>query len=464
MIDKIIDTIKNNNMLNQGDKVIVAVSGGPDSMCLLHVLMNLRDSFSLKLVAAHVNHGLRGSEADEDENYVREFCKINGIAFSSIKADIHKISIERNVSCETAGRDFRYEFFQKLKVENNADKIAIAHNLNDQAETVLMRIIRGAGLEGLGGIKPVREGVYIRPLLFCSRDEIEQYCINNNLEPRIDKTNFENIYARNKIRLELVPYIQKNFNRDIIGTLSRIAENSRVDSDYLEEISEKMYKRYCTIKEDRVIISKEGFLDHEAVVTRVIRKAFLCLIGNLNNFERLHICQILELQKGATGKMTMLPNELIAVNCYGDIHISRKIKELRASFDTNVVYNLHTGQNYIPDLGLKIIIGRIPYTGEQYPISENIKYFDGDKVSNNITLRFRRNGDRFNPLGMTGSRKLKDIFIDMKVPREERNMIPLICFNDNIGWIAGYKISNNFKIDSSTKEILIIKMEREEKQ
>lgn len=451
-------------MLDRGDKIIVGVSGGPDSMCLLHILMNLKDEFSLNLIAAHVNHGLRGIDADEDEKYVREFCYKNNIKFTSIKADVHKLSIERNLSCESAGRDLRYEFFEKLKKELCASKVALAHNLNDQAETVLMRVIRGTALNGLSGIKPVREGVFIRPLLYSNRREIEEYCLKNNLNPRIDKTNFETIYARNKIRLELIPYIEKNFNKDIINTLSRLAESSRIDSNYIDQNSENKFKIYCTLEGDKVIISKEGFLDHEAIITRVIRKAFIYLLEHLNNFDKLHISQIIDLQKGSTGKLIMLPNDLIAQNNYGDIHIIKKTQEnQKVTHDLNE-YKLNFGENHIKNLGLKITIEQISSSNKNYEDLENVKYFDMDKITGDLMLRFRKEGDRFNPLGMVGSKKLKDIFIDLKIPREQRDKIPLICFGDKIAWITGHKISNSFKIDISTKNIIRMKLESEGKR
>jgi len=462
LIDKVIDTIEANRMLRDGDKVIVGVSGGPDSMCLLHVLLRLRERFSLKLIAAHVNHGLRGKDADDDEKYVAEFCRRNDVEFRSIKEDIHRISAERNVSDETAGREVRYEFFEKLKSENAADKIAVAHNLNDQAETVMMRIMRGTGLEGLAGIKPVRDGVYIRPLLTCSRAEIEDYCSRNSINPRIDKTNFESIYARNKIRLELLPYIENNFNKDIISVLNRLAQSAKVDSEYLEQETEKKYKKYCKNKESKVIITKEAFLEHEAVLTRLIRMAFSRVLGNLRNFERMHIYQVIELQGSGTGKKLMLPNGVAAFNNYGDISVYLQGEDEAAPVKADSEFKLGIGVNSIEELGLKVTVEEHPFEEGCCENSEFIKCFDASRVCGDITLRFRKPGDKFNPLGMAGSKKLKDIFIDMKVPQDKRDKTPLICFGDHIAWIVGYKTSNRSKADKSTKKIIKIRVEREE--
>jgi tRNA(Ile)-lysidine synthase len=462
LINKVIDAIEENEMLQDGDKVVVGVSGGPDSMCLLHVLLKLRDRFSLELIAAHVNHGLRGKDADDDARYVEEFCRTNDVEFRFIKEDIHKISAERNVSDETAGREIRYEFFERLKLENDADKIAIAHNLNDQAETVMMRIMRGTGLEGLVGIKPVRDGVYIRPLLTCARAEIEDYCSRNGISPRIDKTNFESIYARNKIRLELIPYIEKNFNTDIINVLNRLAKSAKVDSEYLEQEIEKKYKKYCKYKETKVIITKEAFLEHEAVLTRLIRMGFAQVLGNLRNFERMHIYQVIELQRNVTGKKLMLPNGVTAFNNYGDISIYIKGEPHEAAYKTTGVLKLRMGINELKELGLRVMVEQYPAEEVCPEKDESIKCFDSSKVNGDITLRFRKPGDKFNPLGMSGSKKLKDIFIDMKVPQDKRDKTPLICFGDNIAWIVGYKTSDGSKIDKSTKTIIKIRVEREE--
>jgi tRNA(Ile)-lysidine synthase len=462
LIDKVIRNIEENGMLNHGDKVVAGVSGGPDSMCLLHLLMRLRETYSLRLVAAHVNHGLRGKEADEDAEYVERFCEANGVEFRGIKEDIHRISEERGVSDETAGREVRYEFFEKVKDETAADKIAIAHNLNDQAETVLMRIMRGTGLEGLAGIKPVRDGVYIRPILNCSRAEIEDYCERNGLNPRIDKTNYESIYSRNKIRLELIPYIEEHFNKDIINVLNRLAQSARVDSEYLESEIEKKYEKYCKYKESKVIITKEAFGEHEAVLTRLIRMSFARILGSLKNFDRMHIYQVIELQKSGTGKKLLLPNGVAAFNNYGEVSIFLKDVEEKAVAPRADEFILREGVNSIKDLGIRVTV-KVQPAGECIPDSGGFaRCFDYSKAAGEISLRFRRAGDRFNPLGMEGSKKLKDVFIDMKVPQDKRDRTPLICFGGRIAWIVGYKTSNWSKTDKSTKNIIFIRVEREE--
>lgn len=463
MIERVLDTIKEYNMISQNDKIIVAVSGGPDSICLLHILYKLKEIFNITLYAAHLNHCLRGDEADKDEEYVKEFCNKLGIECFTKKIDINKLSKERGISSESAGREARYEFFDELLKKLEAQKIALAHNANDQAETVLMRIMRGTGMEGLVGIKPVRSNIFIRPLINIKRENIEKYCKENNLNPRIDKTNLESIYTRNKIRLELIPYLQKNFNKDIINVLNRLADTIIIDNDYLDKISKEKYNTYCENKAGKVIIYKGAFSEEKAILNRIIRKAINNLKGNLYDIEKIHIKNLIELQKCNTGKKINLPNGIIAFNNYGDIDLT--LGEKFRNKPDNDEYILYIDrENIIESFNLKVSL-RLINKDEKINFKENsfVKYFDFDSAPKNIYLRTRRNGDKFTPLGMKGSKKLKDLFIDLKVPKGERDTIPIIVFDDEIVWIVGYRISEKYKINKNTKKILEIKITEGEK-
>lgn len=461
MRDKVIETVERNKMINKGDKIIVALSGGPDSLCLIHVLSTLVDKYEIKLYAAHVNHMLRGSESDEDEATCRKFCKKNNIEFFSKSIDINAMANENNISTEMAGRDARYKFFEELLKKIDADKVALAHNLNDQAETVLMRLMRGTGIEGLVGIKPLRDEIYIRPIINISRKEIEDYCEENMLPVRIDKTNYEPIYSRNKIRLELIPYIQQNFNSDIISTLNRMCELIKRDENYIQENVIKVFQKYCDIGEDKVIIYKDAFYLHPSLISRVIRRALLEIKGDINNIQSIHIDNIIDLQKSNTGKFTIVPKEILVKNVYGNIEITRQKENFKENINTS--RELKFGDNNIEELGIRISIRPIENSKKlKFESNDNIKYFNSENIKH-ISLRFRKNGDRFSPLGMKGSKKLKDIFIDLKVPREERDFIPLLCFDEDISWIIGYKMSDKFKVHEGVKNIIEVSVERQEK-
>jgi len=453
--------IKENLMFDKGDKVIVAVSGGPDSTCLLYILNGLKEELGITLVGAHINHCLRGDESDKDEEYAKETCESLGMNFYSKKVDIHKISEERNLSCEMAGREIRYDFFKELIVKLKANKVALAHNANDQAETILMRIMRGTGIAGMIGIRPVRDKIYVRPILHLSRKKIENYCMINNISPRIDKSNLENIYARNKVRLELIPYIEENFNKDIVKTLNRLSDIVKSDNEYLENVSQKEFENCCEIVEQRVIINKSAFGLHEAILSRIVRSALLAVNHNLYNFEKIHISNIIDLQKHDTGKSIMLPQNIIVENTYGDIQIYIYVKAIE---DYNNEYYLKINEkniihslNKVIKIDVKSKMQYMEFIGNDY-----IKYFDYDKIVEPITLRYRKDGDKFTPLGMIGNKKINDLFIDLKIPKAKRNEIPLICFGNDIGWVVGYRVSEKFKVLKDTKNILQIRIGSED--
>jgi tRNA(Ile)-lysidine synthase len=364
-----------------------------------------------------------------------------------------------------AGREVRYEFFEELMIKLDASKIALAHNANDQAETILMRMMRGTGMDGLIGIRPVRDKIYVRPILHLTRPEIEKYCEMNNINPKIDKSNLETIYARNKVRLELIPYIEENFNKDIIQTLNRLSDIVKNDNDYLEAISTKEYRENCDIGKQSVIMNKSAFVLHEAIVSRIVRCALFDVNHNLYNIEKIHISNIIKLQRRETGKITTLPHNIIAENCYGNIHIYIKTDE---SIETNIVnnneYSLKVNEkNIIHSLNKEVEIHiKSKLQLEEVKKSDVVKYFDYDMIHEPITLRYRKDGDRFMPLGMKGNRKLKDLFIDLKIPKAQRNEIPLICFGEDIAWVVGYRTCEKFKISKDTKNILQIRIESEE--
>lgn len=461
MVDKVIETIENNSMFNTGDRVVVAVSGGPDSICLLHLLNSIKDRFSIEICAAHVNHCLRGAEADADEEFVREFCQQLNIKFYVKKVDINKLAKEEKLSSEMAGRKARYDFFEEVRKSFSGNKIAIAHNANDRAETIIMRIIRGTGLDGMVGIKPIRDKIFVRPLINVSRNDIEKYCLDNKISPRIDKTNLERLYTRNKIRLDLIPYIVNNFNEDVVSSLNRLGDIVSIDNDYIQKNVNKKYDSYCYKDKNNIIIKKEAFCEHEAILSRILRKAINELTGNVYNIEKQHISEIIHIQKIGTGKKVYLPNNIVAHNNYGDICFgikkdgiinSTKVSKLNLKDSDEMQFDNFKFKITFLDCSANVKLAQ----------DEFVKYFDADKAGKNISIRYRKDGDKFKPLGMKVHKKLKDIFINIKIPREDRSKIPLVCFDTEIGWIVGHKISESFKIDDKTKTILKIRIERED--
>ena len=313
MVETIINIVKeniiNNNLIKENDKVIVAVSGGPDSMCLLDTLNRLKDELKFSLVVAHVNHGIR-KESDDEKIYVEKYCKARNISFRYLKVDVPKISKERKISEETCGRNIRYEFFEKVREEENADVIAVAHNLNDNVETIMLNIIRGCGLKGLVGMD-FKFNKIIRPLLTIEKKDILLY--NNKLElnPCFDKTNEEEIYARNKIRLSIIPKIQE-LNPNFVDSISRMKNIIKDDNDFIEKYTDNIFENVIIDEdESKIVFDFSKFMnEHDSIKSRIIRKIIERKISNLDGIENIHILDISKLlSKNIKGKKYIIGNK-----------------------------------------------------------------------------------------------------------------------------------------------------------
>ena len=313
--NKILETIKKYNLITSGDTILVAVSGGPDSMCLLDNLLKLKDVLEVKeIVVAHLNHMIR-QEAKEETEYVEEYCNKNNIRCFVKYEDIIKEAKEQKIGTEEAGRKARYDFFEQITSKTNADKIAIAHNKNDNVETVFMHMLRGSGISGLTGIKPYREGKYIRPLIKCSRDEIEEYCTKEKLNPKYDKTNNDNTYTRNRIRNELIPYIKKEFNPNIIETIDRLSELILDEEIYMQEITVENYNLILENEnKDEIVLNLKKFnLLKDIIKSRIILYTVKRLFGTSKGIEKIHIDDIIKLCGNNIGNKYTMPNKNLKV-------------------------------------------------------------------------------------------------------------------------------------------------------
>ena len=313
--DKVLKTIQKFNLLKEKDTVIVAVSGGPDSMCLLNVLYNLKEELKIsRLIVAHVNHMLR-QEAEEETQYVKKYCDEKNLEIYIKYVNIKEISENNKISEETAGREERYKFFEEIATKTDANKIAIAHNLNDNAETVLMHFIRGTGINGLCGIKPYREGKYIRPIIECNRTEIEEYCKQNNLNPRYDKTNQDNNYTRNKIRNVLIPELKENYNPNIIESINRLSKVVLQEEEYINKV---LFEKYNEIlikaEQNKIIVDLKKFnkLD-DYIKTRLIIYIIAQLNGDSKGIENIHVMDIIKLCNNNIGNKFLTPNKNIKI-------------------------------------------------------------------------------------------------------------------------------------------------------
>lgn len=315
MKDKVIETIKKYNLIENRDKIVIGVSGGPDSITLLNMLIEIKNEniFNFDIVVCHINHMIR-EEANTDEEYVANYCKKYNIDFYAKRIDIENNAKESKIGTEEAGRIARYKFFNEILEKTSSNKIATAHTANDNAETVLMNIIRGSGTIGLKGIEPKRDNL-IRPLINCTRNEIEEYCEKNNLNPRIDKTNFENIYTRNKVRNMLIPYIKENFNPNIIESINRLSDLSKQENEYLEKETQKAYRNtLISAKNGEIILDLNTFNLLETVIkSRLVLYTINILFGTRSGIEKKHIEDIIKLCSNNIGNKFLIPNKKVKI-------------------------------------------------------------------------------------------------------------------------------------------------------
>ena len=313
MKDKVIETIKKYGLIQAKDKIVLGVSGGPDSITMLDILRQIQEEFDFEIVVAHINHMIR-KEAIQDEEYVKKYCEKNSIEFFVKRIDVMSVANNRKIGTEEAGRFVRYEFFDEILKQTESNKIAIAHNKNDKVETIIMHLLRGSGLSGLKGIEPIRENV-IRPLIECEREEIEKYCDENRLEPRIDKTNFENDYTRNKIRNIVIPYIEKELNPNIIETIDRLSEVVKKEDRYLEKVALDVYDKILIKQEPgQIMLELKGFNEQDEVIkSRIILYTVKKLFGSSQGIEKIHINDIIKLCNNNIGNKYLTPNKKIKI-------------------------------------------------------------------------------------------------------------------------------------------------------
>ena len=305
--EEVLKTIKTYNLIEKNDKVVIGVSGGPDSICLLHLLYSIKKELEFEIVVAHINHQIR-EVADSETEYVKDFCKNLGIECFVKKENITELAKEQKKGTEEVGRQVRYDFFEDVAQKTNSNKIATAHNSNDRAETVILNILRGSGISGLKGIEAMRDNKYIRPLIFTKREKIEEYCQENNLNPKIDESNMENIYNRNKVRNIIIPYIEKEFNKNIIQTINRLSDVATEENEFLQKLTEEQYNTISTIENDTIILDLKKFNHLELVIKRrLILYTINEAIHTTNGIEKVNIDDIIKLCKNNIGNKYLSP-------------------------------------------------------------------------------------------------------------------------------------------------------------
>ena len=314
MKEAVLRTIKKYNLINANDKIVLGVSGGPDSLFMLDILNKLKEKLQFQIVVAHINHKIR-EEADSEEEFVRQFCERINVEFYSKRIEVVKYANNNKIGLEEAGRKIRYEFFDEVADITNSNKIAIAHNKNDKVETIIMNLLRGSGVTGLQGIQPIKDNKIIRPIIEIEREEIENYCKENNLEPRIDISNFDNTYTRNKIRNVAIPYIKKEFNPNFVETITRLSEVITEENKFLKSITEEAYRRILIEKTDtEIVLDLKKFNNEELIIrNRLILHTETVLNGNSQGIEKIHIQDIIKLCSNNIGNKFLTPNKTFKV-------------------------------------------------------------------------------------------------------------------------------------------------------
>ena len=454
MISTIKETIIKEKLIEKNDNILIALSGGPDSVFLFHVLRILKDILSFNIYASHINHMYRGIDADNDESFVRELCNTYGVKLFVKRKNAIEYAHELKLTEEEAGRKLRYDFFnENLKYIGNG-KIAVAHNLNDQSETVLQRIIRGTGIDGLSAMSYKSHNI-IRPILNINKKDIIKYLDDNGYVFCKDYTNDLPMYGRNKIRLNLIPYLEENFSPNIQNILFRMSKIMEKDSQIIEKYVNIIYNNAISQRtEDKVILNINYLksLD-ENEVGRVIKKAIKDVKGNTINVENKHINYALSLlNNNTTGKSINLTDDIVIIVSYDNMIITKTVEK-----NINFEYNINVDEEIeIKEIGKTILL--TVENADSYIKKDNEFYVDYDKINGKLKVRNRRNSDYMIPFGMSGKKKLKDIFIDCKIPLNERHKMILLVDDDKIIWLEKYRISNECRVTNTTQKILTIKL------
>ncbi len=450
--NEIYNFIIENSMLESGDGVVVGVSGGADSICLLLALHELKERLEIgRLVVVHVNHMIRGTEADEDEVFVEELCKKNNIEFVTFHKDIPVYASANKLTIEEAGRMFRYECFEKTLEEYSCNKIAVAHNKNDLAETVIFNIIRGTGLKGISGIMPVRGNV-IRPILGMTRGNIEEYLAKREQSFRVDSTNSELDYTRNKIRHLIIPAME-DINSGAIKHICQMADEAKKSYSFIHEqalgeydadIEEDGFGKSITLDVHQLYMVSPVLQEH------VVHEAIGYVAGEKKNITRNHIMSVVALIYQDTGRLVELPYNIKARKSYDKLIISNKISQ---ETDFNISIN-SSGSYIIPGWGCVDV--SIQDKVDDIEVSKKIytKMADYDKIKDGLCIRTPADGDYIVIDSMGKTKKLSRVFIDNKIDRKMRNNWPILANDKEVLWVFGLRYSESCKIQDDTKRII----------
>jgi len=460
METKIWKYIQKYKMIDPGDHVVVGVSGGADSVCLLILLCQFSEKIPFTMEVVHVNHGLR-PEAYEEAAYVRTLCRERNLPFHLVETDIRQVAESEGMSEEEAGRKIRYEAFDKLcknwqKSHGGKAKIAVAHHENDRAETLLFNLFRGTGLSGLCGIKPVRDNV-IRPLLCLEREEIELYLKKHNISYCHDASNDKDEYSRNKIRHHVIPCAEE-IVENAVTHMNNTAEILEETWEYISLQIQRLYDKCVTCKDEEVRIDifqlqREEKLIQKYVLLEAIGKA----AGSKKDITKRHLEAVMELLCKAGSHQLNLPYGLTVKKEYGDLFIRGKREEQHETLEDIAVTVPMTV--WLSD-GKEIefsVIENVNFS-DDIPQNKYTKWFDYDKIEQSLIVRGRRSGDYLTINRELSKKTLKEYMIEEKIPKDIRDLVPVLADGNHVIWVMGYRISEKYKVNENTKRILQVQL------
>lgn len=456
MQKKIENFMEENHMVKRGECILAAVSGGADSLCLLLILLELRQAGKIRLCAVHVEHGIRGADSRKDACFVQDFCKERGVPLRMFHCRAEEYAREHKMTVEEGARALRYDFFAQAADEFGADKIAVAHNQNDCAETMLFHLVRGTGIKGMSGILPVR-GNIIRPLLCVERKEIELYLAKMNQEFCRDKTNEELDYTRNKLRRQVFPVLNE-VNTQAVMHMCQAAALVAQASELVEDLSRKASEKYVCHKGSKLVILTDILKEKPLLQTSLLHQALEETTGNSQDISGLHVQKLRELLEKQPGKLLDLPYGVRAERVYEGILLKKREEgqsQRRGCWELQLEETLK-----IPAFEYEVRARLLenPFQNEEIPKKMYTKWLDYDRIKGTIQLRARQEGD-FLVIHPDGKRKkLKNYFIDEKVPRQEREQTLLLVDETHVLWVIGYRISEDVKVTKDTRRVLEIQV------
>ena len=456
--EKVREFVDKFELIKEGDVLVAGISGGADSVCLFYLLKELQKWRKFRFVAVHVNHELRGKEAEEDEKFVEKICMENRILFRSVHRNVGAMASRMGLSTEEAGRKARYEVFEDVLREVKGTKIVLAHHQDDQAETMIHHLARGTGITGLCGLKPA-SGNRIRPLLCLKRNEIEEYLKEKGIEWQTDSTNLDDTYTRNKIRHHVVSYLCREINPETVSHMAQTAEELRETEELLQVLTKERVDRMVERHPEYGIVSEQlreepGILQRRVFLEEIKRAA-----GSSKDFTRTHAEDAEKLWTKQVGKKIKLPCGGTACREYPGIRIEKDQKQSeKEEAEPCICLKPQEGAQEISFDGLTVSYQIIPNDFAQIPEKKYTKWLDYDIIKDNVAIRHRKPGDRIGILHSGGSKKLKDYLIDRKIPQKERDALWLLAAGQEILWIIGDRISEKYKVTNNTRQILHIQI------